>query len=67
MAADIRAAEAEAAGDRDLLGGEVDEEVTALVRAGAVLLGLREQLVRRSDNPGFGPLSNTRATPRVSR
>ena len=55
VAAEVDAAEAEAAGDRDLPGGEVDEERAPLVRARAVALGQREQLVgddHARDPPG---------------
>ena len=60
MAAEVDAVEAETARDRDVLCGEVDEERAALVRARAVALGEREQLVG-DDDAGDLPRWNARA------
>ena len=50
VASEVDAVEAEPARDRDVLGGQVDEERTALVRARSVALGEREQLVGDDDS-----------------
>ena len=62
MAAEVDAVEAEPARDRDVLGGQVDEERAALVRARAVALGEREQLVGDDDTRDL-PLVERRALP----
>ncbi len=55
MAAEVDAVEAEAAGHREVLRSEVDEERATLVRARAVALGQLEQAVG-DDDPGDLPL-----------
>ena len=62
VAAEIDAVEAEAARDRDVLGRQLDEEGSALVRARAVALGEREQLVG-DDDSGDLSLRGRRAPP----
>ena len=50
MASEVDAVEAETARDRDVLGRQVDEEGSTLVRARTVALGEREQLVGDDDS-----------------
>ena len=64
MAAEVDAVEAEPARDRDVLGGQVDEERTALVRARAVALGEREQLVGDDDSRDLSLVEGARRRPR---
>ena len=50
VAAEVHAVEAEAARDRDVLGSQIDEERSTLVRACTLPLGEREQLVGDDDS-----------------